>query len=73
MEMRRKMKITKRGSPSPHSPPLEYLPSLGDLFNRQVGISVGTRRMKCPQTRTGHHLAHHHSLVSHGYLLTYSE
>jgi hypothetical protein len=32
------------------SPP--NLPSLGDLFNQQEGISVGTHRMKHPQIDT---------------------
>jgi hypothetical protein len=38
---------------SPRSPPLPLnLPSLGDLFNQQEGISVGTHRMKHPQMDT---------------------
>jgi hypothetical protein len=39
--------------PSPHSPPLEDLPSPGDLFSQRSGISVGMRWMKYPQTGTG--------------------
>jgi hypothetical protein len=35
-------------TPSPHSPPPEYLPSLSDLFSQQAGIFVGAPRMKCP-------------------------
>jgi hypothetical protein len=38
---------------SPHSPPLEDLPSLGDLFSRQAGISIGARRAKLPRVDTG--------------------
>jgi hypothetical protein len=34
--------------PSPHSPPPEDLPSLGDLFSQQTGISVGARKIKRP-------------------------
>jgi hypothetical protein len=34
--------------PSPHSPHLEDLPSPGDLFSQQSGISVGVRQMKYP-------------------------
>jgi hypothetical protein len=30
-------------TPPPHSPPPKDLPSLGDIFNRQVGISVSAR------------------------------
>jgi hypothetical protein len=33
-------------TPSPHSPPPDYLLSLGDLFRQQAGISVGTHRLK---------------------------
>jgi hypothetical protein len=36
----------------PHSPPLEDLPSLGDLFSQQAGISIGAHRTKHPQTDT---------------------
>jgi hypothetical protein len=32
-------------TPSPHSPPPEGLPSLGDLFSQQARISVGIRLM----------------------------
>jgi hypothetical protein len=35
-------------TPSPHSLPLEDIPSLGDLFSQQAGISVGARWPKCP-------------------------
>jgi hypothetical protein len=37
-------------TPSPHSPMLEDLPSLGDLFRQQAGISIGARRSEHPQT-----------------------
>jgi hypothetical protein len=30
-------------TPPPHSPPLEDLPSLGDLFSQQAGVSIGAR------------------------------
>jgi hypothetical protein len=33
-------------TPPPHYSPPEDLPSLGDLFNQQTGISVGTRQPK---------------------------
>jgi hypothetical protein len=33
-------------TPPPHSPPPEDLPSLGDMFSRQAGISVGPHRPK---------------------------
>jgi hypothetical protein len=32
---------------SPSSSPPEVLPSLGDLFHQQAGISTGTHRTKC--------------------------
>jgi hypothetical protein len=35
-------------TPSPHSPPPEDLPSLGNLFSQQAGISVGTHQPKHP-------------------------
>jgi hypothetical protein len=35
---------------SPHSLPPEVLPSPGDLFHQQAGISIGTRRTKHPRT-----------------------
>jgi hypothetical protein len=31
-------------TPSPHSSPLEDLPSLGDLLSQQTGISIGVRQ-----------------------------
>jgi hypothetical protein len=37
-------------TPIPHSPPPEDLPSLGDIFSRQAGISVGMRWLKWPWT-----------------------
>jgi hypothetical protein len=40
-------------TPSLPSSPLEHLPSLGDLFSQQVGISVGARQAKHPRTGTG--------------------
>jgi hypothetical protein len=40
-------------TPPPHSPPPEDLPSPGDLFSQQAGISVGARQPKCPRTGTG--------------------
>jgi hypothetical protein len=40
-------------TPSLQSPPLEDLPSLGDLFRQQAGISVGPRRVKRPRTGAG--------------------
>jgi hypothetical protein len=33
-------------TPPPHSPPHEDLPSLGDIFSRQVGISIGVHQLK---------------------------
>jgi hypothetical protein len=39
-------------TPPPHSSPLKDLPSLGDIFSRQVGISVGSQRLKQPWTET---------------------
>jgi hypothetical protein len=38
---------------SPHSLPPEDLPSLGDLFSQQQGISVGACQTKCPRTGAG--------------------
>jgi hypothetical protein len=35
-------------TPLPHSPPPEDLPSHGDIFSRQAGISVGVHRPKRP-------------------------
>jgi hypothetical protein len=40
-------------TPPPHSPPLEDLPSLSDLFSQQTGVSVGARQPKWPRTLTG--------------------
>jgi hypothetical protein len=40
-------------TPSPHSPPPEDLPSLGDLYDQQAGISVGVHRTKRPRMGTG--------------------
>jgi hypothetical protein len=40
-------------SPPPHSLSREVVPLLGDIFIRQAGITVGTRRPKQPQTKTG--------------------
>jgi hypothetical protein len=40
-------------TPPPHSPPLEDLPSLGDLFSRQAEIFVGPHRSKRPRTEIG--------------------
>jgi hypothetical protein len=40
-------------TPPPHSPPLEDLPSLGDLFSRQAEIFAGPRRSKRPRTEIG--------------------
>jgi hypothetical protein len=37
-------------APSPHSPSLKDLPSLGDLFIQQAGIFVGARQTKRPRT-----------------------
>jgi hypothetical protein len=55
-------------TPPPHSPLLEVLHSLGDIFNRQAGIFVGARQPKWPETRigspTGPSLQPHHALVS---------
>jgi hypothetical protein len=39
--------------PPPHSPPPDDLPSLGDIFNQQAGISVGTHWPKWSQIETG--------------------
>jgi hypothetical protein len=33
-------------TPLPHSPPPKGHPSLGDICSRQVGIFIGTRRLK---------------------------
>jgi hypothetical protein len=33
-------------TPPPHSPPSKDLPSLGDIFSRHAGISVGTHQPK---------------------------
>jgi hypothetical protein len=40
-------------TPRPHSSPPEDLPSLGDIFSQQVGISVGVRQLKWQQMETG--------------------
>jgi hypothetical protein len=40
-------------TPPFHSPPPKDIPSLSDLFNQQVGISVGVRGPKRPRTGTG--------------------
>jgi hypothetical protein len=40
-------------SPPPHSLSREVVPLLGDIFIRQAGIIVSTRRSKRPQTETG--------------------
>jgi hypothetical protein len=37
----------------PHSPPPEDIPSLGNVFNQQAGISIGVRWPKRPWTGTG--------------------
>jgi hypothetical protein len=39
-------------TPPPHSLPPEDLPSLGDIFNRQAGISVDVGQPKCSQMET---------------------
>jgi hypothetical protein len=39
-------------TPSPYSPPPEDLPSLGDFFSYQAGISIGARQPKHPQIGT---------------------
>jgi hypothetical protein len=54
MMRRRRMKIMKMVeiTPSLHSLPPEDLPSLGDPFSQQTGISVGACWMKHPQTGT---------------------
>jgi hypothetical protein len=36
-------------TPPPHFPPREALPSLGDIFSREVGITAGMRRLKRPR------------------------
>jgi hypothetical protein len=38
--------------PPPHSPPHEDIPSLGDLFSQQAGISIAVRQPKCPRMGT---------------------
>jgi hypothetical protein len=40
-------------TPPPHSPPLEDLPSLGDLFSRHTGVSVGAHWPEQSQMVTG--------------------
>jgi hypothetical protein len=40
-------------TPPPHSPLPKDLPSLGDLFSQQAGISIGVRQPKRPRTGTG--------------------
>jgi hypothetical protein len=51
MTMRRVRKRKRREiTPSLQPPPPKDLPSLGDLFSRQAGISVGAPRQKRPQT-----------------------
>jgi hypothetical protein len=37
----------------PHSLPREDLPSLGDIFSRQAGITIGACQLKGPRTKTG--------------------
>jgi hypothetical protein len=39
-------------TPSLPSSPPEVLPSLGDLFSQQAGLSVGTHQVKQPQAVT---------------------
>jgi hypothetical protein len=39
-------------TPPPHSPLPEYLPSLGDIFIRQAGISISACWPKRPRTET---------------------
>jgi hypothetical protein len=55
-------------TPSPHSPLPEDLPSLGDIFRPQAGISVGACRLKRSWTEmgslTGPPLQPHLALVS---------
>jgi hypothetical protein len=57
----------------PHSPPLEDLPSLGDLFSQQAGISIGAHRTKHPQTDTEGSSSPKHNLASRWYTLTCRE
>jgi hypothetical protein len=40
-------------TPRPHSSPPEDLPSLGDIFSQQAGISVSVRQLKWQQMETG--------------------
>jgi hypothetical protein len=40
-------------TPPPNSLPPKDVPSIGDLFCWQEGISFGARRLKQPQTETG--------------------
>jgi hypothetical protein len=40
-------------TPPPHSPPPEDLPSLGDLFSQQAGISIGTHRLNWSRPEAG--------------------
>jgi hypothetical protein len=37
---------------SPHSPLREALYSLGDIFSRQAGITIGARQSKRPRMET---------------------
>jgi hypothetical protein len=40
-------------TPPPHSPSREALPSLGDIYSRQAGITFGACQPKWPQMETG--------------------
>jgi hypothetical protein len=46
--MKRRMNMERWGEVTlpPHSLPHEDLPSLGDIFSRQVGISIGVHQLK---------------------------
>jgi hypothetical protein len=54
----------------PHSPPREALPSLGDIFSRQVGTAVSAHQSKWPRAEiepsTGSPSQPHLTLVSSG-------
>jgi hypothetical protein len=54
-----------------HSPPPEDLPSLGNLFSRQAGMSVGVYWLKHPQTGDGALSGPQPYQASHWHLLTY--